>query len=75
MTPHTPHPDPDREMLVSLTQLQVQFESIQRQLDQILTQTTRTNGRVRRLEHWRGLIVGGLSVVTVLLGWVVSVVG
>lgn len=42
-------------------------------LDRIETLTSKTNGRVTRLEIWRGAIVGGLSVLTVvvvpLLGW------
>lgn len=36
-------------------------------LTEILAQTRKTNGRVRSLEVWRGVIVGGLSVITALI--------
>ena len=33
----------------------------------ILEQVTRTNGRVGKLENWRGFITGGVAVIGVLL--------
>ncbi len=36
-------------------------------LDKILAQTIKTNGRVGRLEVWRGYITGGLAILSILL--------
>jgi hypothetical protein len=36
-------------------------------IDKILAQTIKTNGRVGKLENWRFLISGGLGVVVILL--------
>ena len=49
------------------------FGDLCSKLDRIETQTNRTNGRVSNLEIWRGGIVGGISVLVVivvpLLAW------
>lgn len=36
-------------------------------LDSILEQTKKTNGRVAALEIWRGVILGGLGVITAVI--------
>ncbi len=36
-------------------------------IDKILAQTIKTNGRVGKLENWRFLISGGLGVIVVLM--------
>lgn len=37
------------------------------QLDRIETQTTKTNGRVRALEFWRGIMMGGGIIITLIV--------
>jgi hypothetical protein len=41
------------------------FDQNNRMHEAILTQTTRTNGRVRSLEVWRGIITGAVSIITI----------
>ncbi len=43
------------------------FEQISKELSEIKTQTTNTNGSVRDLQIWRGYITGILGVVVVVL--------
>lgn len=43
------------------------FKVIDEKLDKIIEQTTKTNGRVTILESWRGVITGGLTVITVVV--------
>lgn len=43
------------------------FKVIDEKLDKIIEQTTKTNGRVTVLESWRGVITGGLTVITVVV--------
>jgi hypothetical protein len=43
------------------------IEGIHEKLDLILTQTTKTNGRVNSLENWKGFITGGLAIITIVI--------
>lgn len=38
----------------------------------IVVQTTKTNGRVTKLESYKNMVVGALAVIVVVLGWLVS---
>lgn len=43
------------------------FGEIKEQLDRIEHQTTRTNGRVNKLENWRSVLIGGWTIVTLIV--------
>jgi len=43
------------------------MKEIHEKLDLILQQTTKTNGRVGRLEVWRGYITGGLAIISAII--------
>lgn len=47
--------------------LEVHYQDIKCDLTDIKVQTTRTNGRVSKLEGWRSLLIGGWSVVTLIV--------
>jgi hypothetical protein len=46
-------------------------EHIAEKLEQILEQTTRTNGRVSRLENWKAWITGSIGVILPVLSYIV----
>jgi hypothetical protein len=48
------------------------IKEIHNDVKSILTQTTKTNGRVSKLENWRSLITGGLIVVGAFLTYIFS---
>ena len=41
---------------------------------EIVCQTRRTNGRVSSLEVWRGVITGGLAVITFVMGYIIYII-
>jgi hypothetical protein len=48
-------------------ELDIHFNDLKEQLALILAQTTRTNGRVTKLENWQALIIGGASIVSFIV--------
>ena len=52
----------------SKRELDDHFLIINEKLDTLVTQTTKTNGRVSILENWRSYIIGGMSVFVVVFG-------
>lgn len=48
-------------------ELGIMIEDVAKDVTEIKTQTTRTNGRVTALEKWQHMLTGGLILVNVLL--------
>lgn len=48
-------------------ELDEKFDGLHEKLDLILAQTTKTNGRVNRLEVWRGFVTGGLAIISIIV--------
>jgi hypothetical protein len=47
-------------------ELDFHFKEVKETLKEIKDQTTRTNGRVTALEKWMWMVIGGVSLLTVL---------
>lgn len=43
------------------------FHDTNERLDRIEVQTTKTNGRVGKLENWKWMMVGGLAVISAII--------
>lgn len=41
-------------------------------LTRVETQVMKTNGRVRSLEIWRGAITGGLTIISLFVGYIMK---
>lgn len=54
--------------------MEVLLEEMAKDNKAILEQTSKTNGRVTKLEEWKNRIVGALVVIGVVIGWVVSLI-
>ena len=48
-------------------ELDSKFESVHGKLDSILTQTTKTNGRVSSLEKWQSYVLGFCACLTIIV--------
>ena len=48
-------------------ELDEKFSDIKEALERIEAQTTRTNGRVGRLEHWQAYVIGFCACITLLI--------
>ena len=45
-------------------EIKVFFNEIKDTLERIETQTTKTNGRVNKLENWRSYLLGGIAIIS-----------
>lgn len=48
---------------------------VKQSISKVLDQCVKTNGRVSSLEKWRYTITGALIVISLIIGWVVTLKG
>lgn len=48
------------------------FKDVQSSLNRIESQTTRTNGRVNKLENWRSYMAGAIGVIVIIFPIVIK---
>ena len=51
-------------------ELDIHFEGVHEKLDRLSDKVDATNGRVRKIEVWRGYITGAVAALSVVLGMV-----
>ncbi len=62
------HEYKDMEAFSKLTdKMDEKFSDIRTILVEVKDQTTKTNGRVNKLERWQSFMMGGLAILTVLV--------
>lgn len=52
----------------SKRELDAHFAEVKATLREITAQTTKTNGRVTKLERWMYMVIGGLTLLSFLVG-------
>jgi len=55
-----------------LSTLEANYVSIHEKLDSILIQTTKSNGRIGKLENWRSYMLGSVAVMGVIIPLFIS---
>lgn len=58
---------------VLLAELRTDMKYVRAELKDIKEMVRTSNGRIRTLEGFRWLIIGGWSVLTVVVGWMVTI--
>jgi hypothetical protein len=64
----------DHQQDITLATINEKLNAIQAQEERILSQVKATNGRVTSLEIWRAYLIGGLIVLTTIIGWIMNTI-
>jgi hypothetical protein len=67
----TPH---DHKQDITLATVMEKLMHIDKTNEAILVQAEKTNGRVKSLEIWRAYLIGGVVVITALIGWLTQLI-
>jgi hypothetical protein len=57
----------DKDLPYSNREIREKWHEINNKLQEILVQTTTTNGRVRKLEQWQSYVIGFCAAVSIML--------